>query len=128
MAFIKDIVFDSAHPASAARFWGQVLDNYEIAPYDEAELARLRAEGIDDPEDDPTVLLLPTQDQSPRIIIQLVPEAKQVKNRVHLDLRTDDPIAEVERLCALGASVLAEHDDWITLQDPEGNEFCVMRP
>ncbi|MEV4619153.1 VOC family protein [Asanoa sp. NPDC049573] len=42
MATIKDIVVDSAHPAAIARFWARALDDYEIAPYDEAELERLR--------------------------------------------------------------------------------------
>ena len=58
MASIKDIVFDSSHPASTARFWAQALDDYEIAPYDEEELARLRSMGVNDPEDDPSVLLV----------------------------------------------------------------------
>ncbi|MEU8171527.1 VOC family protein [Microbispora hainanensis] len=127
MAFIKDIVFDSPHPASAARFWAQALDGYAIAPYDEEELARLRSLGIDDPEDDPTVLLVHTSGRLPRIFIQLVPESKRVKNRVHLDLGATDAVAEVERLCALGATVQAEREDWITMQDPDGNEFCLMR-
>lgn len=127
MATIKDIVVDSAHPATIARFWAQALDDYEIAPYDDAELERLRALGIDGPEDDPTVLLIRADGGSPRIFFQLVPEAKRVKNRVHLDLRAADADAEVERLCALGATVYAEQADLITLQDPEGNEFCVMR-
>jgi len=56
MARIRDVVFDCRHPASLARFWAAVLEEYEVAPYDEAELARLRAAGIDDPEDDPTVI------------------------------------------------------------------------
>ncbi|WP_267132640.1 VOC family protein [Streptomyces smaragdinus] len=64
----------------------------------------------------------------PRIFFQLVPEGKQVKNRVHLDLRTTEAAAEVERLCALGATVRAEREDLITMQDPDGNEFCIVRP
>jgi hypothetical protein len=127
VAFIKDIVFDSPHPASAARFWAQALDGYEIAPYDEEELDRLRSVGIDDPEDDPTVLLVAADDSLPRIFFQLVPEGKQAKNRIHLDLSAADAVAEVERLCALGATVQAEREDWITMQDPDGNEFCVVR-
>ena len=127
MASIKDIVFDSPHPASTARFWAQALDDYEIAPYDEEELARLRSMGINDPEDDPNVLLVGRDGGLPRIFFQLVPEAKRVKNRAHLDLSTADAAAEVKRLCALGATVQAEHKDWITMQDPNGNEFCVMR-
>ncbi|MER6224934.1 VOC family protein [Streptomyces sp. 900105755] len=128
MASIKDIVFDSPHPASSARFWAQALDDYEIAPYDEEELTRLRSLGINDPEDDPTVLLVDTDGRLPRIFFQLVPEDKRAKNRVHLDLSTTDADAEVKRLCALGATVQAEREDWITMQDPDGNEFCVMRP
>ncbi|MEU9246385.1 VOC family protein [Streptomyces sp. NPDC048385] len=127
MASIKDIVFDSPHPASSARFWAQALDDYEIAPYDEEELARLRSLGIDNPEDDPTVLLVDRAGRLPRIFFQLVPEDKRAKNRVHFDLSTTDAAAEVKRLCALGATVQAEHEDWITMQDPDGNEFCVMR-
>jgi glyoxalase superfamily protein len=127
VAFIKDIVFDSPHPASAARFWAQVLDDYEVAPYGEEELARLRSMGINDPEDDPAVLLVGRDGKLPRIFFQLVPEGKRVKNRVHLDLSTADAAAEVKRLCALGATVQAEHKDWVTMQDLDGNEFCVMR-
>jgi hypothetical protein len=60
-----------------------------------------------------------------------VPEAKTVKNRLHLDLRPKDQQAEVDRLVALGAvHVDVGQDDtasWIVLADPEGNEFCVLR-
>ena len=59
-----------------------------------------------------------------------VPESKTVKNRVHPDLTTDDLPAEVERLIALGATRQADHDEdgtrWVTLTDPEGNEFDVV--
>ncbi len=65
-----------------------------------------------------------------------VPDAKQVKNRVHLDLRPTDLTRdeEVERLLAIGATHLADHREirgdgtgWVTLADPDGNEFCVLR-
>ncbi|MFJ3795376.1 VOC family protein [Streptomyces sp. NPDC090088] len=125
MAHLHDLVFDAAHPASAARFWAAALDDYAIAPYDDAELARLRSLGIDSPEDDPTVLLEPASG-GPRLWFQLVPERKQVKNRVHLDVRAADPEAETLRLTALGASVRARHTDHTVLADPEGNEFCLF--
>ncbi|MBI5090762.1 MAG: VOC family protein [Actinobacteria bacterium] len=58
-----------------------------------------------------------------------VPEVKTAKNRMHVDLTTDDRHAEVARLVALGATQVGEHDEyghrWTVLQDPEGNEFCV---
>lgn len=128
MAKIHDIVVDCAHPASLARFWAAALDDYHVAPYDEAELARLRANGIDDPEDDPTVLVEAAPGVRPRLFFQRVPEAKIVKNRVHLDLTCVDLASEVDRLVALGASVQARYDGWVRLADPAGNEFCVLAP
>jgi predicted enzyme related to lactoylglutathione lyase len=59
---------------------------------------------------------------------------KTVKNRVHLDLTTaaDDRDAEIERLLALGARRVdigqTGQESWDVLADPEGNEFCVVRP
>lgn len=126
MARIRDVVFDSLYPARLARFWAAALEGYEIAPYDEAELDRLRAAGIDDPEDDPTVLVEPPSNGAPRLWFQRVPESKAVKNRVHLDLTCADVGAETKRLTGLGARVLAERERWVTMADPEGNEFDVM--
>jgi hypothetical protein len=63
-----------------------------------------------------------------------VREAKVVKNRLHLDLTTtpDDREAEIERLIALGARRAnigqTGEESWTVLADPEGNEFCVVRP
>ena len=125
MASIKDIVVDCTHPAPLARFWAEVLDGYAVAPYDEDELKRLRANGIEDPEDDPTVLVEAGPGR-PRFFFVLVPEPKTVKNRLHFDLRADDPAAEILRLVGLGARVTAEQDALTVLEDPEGNEFCLL--
>lgn len=119
------MVFDCGHPASLARFWAAALDGFDVAPYDDAELARLRENGIFDPEDDPTVLVA-SPGVRPRFFLQLVPEGKTVKNRVHLDLRCDSVSAEIERLTALGATVDSEFEGHLVLLDPEGNEFCLM--
>jgi hypothetical protein len=126
---LHDVVFDCAHPAALARFWAAVLDGYAVAPYDDAELARLRALGIDDPEDDPTVLV-EAAGRLPRLFFQRVPEGKTVKNRVHLDVGAPDVDAEVARLVALGAEArgkqVSDGATWVVMLDPEGNEFCVM--
>ena len=127
MALIQDMVFDCGHPAPLARFWAAALDDYAVAPYDDEERERLRGLGIDDPEDDPTVLLLPNAPGRARIWFQAVPEPKSVKNRMHLDLRSDDAEAEVLRLTGLGARVLYRFEQLVCLADPEGNEFCVLR-
>jgi Glyoxalase-like domain len=62
-------------------------------------------------------------------LVQGVPEAKQVKNRMHLDLHVADPEAEAARLIALGATRLGDGQladiRWITMADPEGNEFDI---
>jgi predicted enzyme related to lactoylglutathione lyase len=67
-----------------------------------------------------------------RILFQLVPERKIVKNRLHLDLHVgvDKIESEVERLEGLGGTRLTDRIQdatatWIVMGDPEGNEFCV---
>ena len=69
-----------------------------------------------------------------RLLFIEVPEAKQGKNRLHFDLRPNDVKRddEVARLLSLGATEVADHHQpdgsgWVTLADPEGNEFCVLR-
>lgn len=129
MVEIRDVVFDSRHAASLARFWAQALDGYVVAAYDDEELERLRSLGIDDPEDDPSVLVEGPPGK-PQLWFQTVPEPKTVKNRVHLDLTTSDLDADVQRLLDLGARCFepaSSEDGLVILQDPEGNEFCVIR-
>jgi hypothetical protein len=125
MARIHDVVFDSSHPAAIARFWAELLDGYQVAPYDQAELDRLRGLGITDTEDDPSVLVEGPPGVWPRLFFQLVPEPRSVKNRVHLDLKCAGAEAEADRAVRLGARVLETFDDHIMMADPEGNEFCL---
>jgi hypothetical protein len=125
---LKDIVVDCARPSALAMFWATVL-GYRVAPYDDAEIARLRAAGIDDIADDPTVMVLPPDD-GPRIFFVRVPEPKTAKNRLHFDvqLRAGEDLAWLE---SLGARVLrpinpAAGPNGTVLLDPEGNEFCAF--
>lgn len=110
-----------------ARFWAAVLDDYRVAAYDPDELDRLRAMGIIDIDDDPSVLVEPVSGAGPRLFFQLVPDGKQAKNRLHLDLSADDVDTEIDRLAALGARVLSEHPGHVVMADVEDNEFCVLR-
>jgi hypothetical protein len=77
------------------------------------------------PETDPTVMV---DGPGASLGFQQVEGAKRGKNRVHLDLRSDDRRAEVQRLVQLGASVHAEYEDHTVMLDPEANEFCVSDP
>jgi catechol 2,3-dioxygenase-like lactoylglutathione lyase family enzyme len=82
----------------------------------------------------PYLSLDPGGGERPEILLQRVPEDKRGKNRVHLDLRTDDLESEVRRVLGLGAVMLTDQpvsEDgwrWHILADPDGNEFCILQP
>jgi Glyoxalase-like domain len=107
------LVLDCQDPQALAGFWTEALGYVNVG-----------AAGS-------YVLLLDPEGQAPKLLLQGVPEAKQVKNRMHLDIDVTDIEAEASRLEALGAQRVAaepmhEHDtNWILMADPEGNEFCV---
>ena len=122
MAQLRDIVIDCSRPASLARFWAAALDGYAVAPYDSAEIERLRSLGITDLEDDPMVVV---EGPGPRLLLQRVPEAKRAKNRVHVDIAAASVEEEVDRLVGLGAKVVERYESHVTLTDPQGSEFCV---
>ncbi|WP_445528164.1 VOC family protein [Streptomyces cyslabdanicus] len=114
-----------------------VLQNVAIDCVDAYELARFwsRVTGRPlHPEDnpgDPEVQVLLAD--GPVLYFSQVPEAKTIKNRVHLCLRPETSREqEVERLLGLGATLVADlrnpdGSGWAVLADPEGNEFCVLR-
>ncbi|MEY9929664.1 putative enzyme related to lactoylglutathione lyase [Catenulispora sp. GP43] len=111
---VMALTIDCADPATLADFWGKVLGR-EVSPGATAENAQLLAA-------DPA--------SGPRMFFQNVPEAKTVKNRLHLDLSTEQYEAEIERLTGLGAKPLDEIEvpgaRWTTFADPEGNEFDLL--
>jgi predicted enzyme related to lactoylglutathione lyase len=109
------VAFDARDARAAASFWA-------------AALGRTVADGADG--DNAAISADPAVPGS-RIGFHRVPEGKTVKNRVHLDLITTDFDAEVGRLTGLGATKLNEVKKdtgahWVTLADPEGNEFDVI--
>jgi len=97
-------------------------------------LARFWAAVLDQPilyETDDEVIVAADKDSYPGLSFIPVPEAKAIKNRLHIDLDPDDYAAEVQRLLALGArpADVGQGDvSWTVLTDPEGNEFCVLQP
>ena len=142
MAFTIQVAMDSADPHVLAEWWAEAL-GWQVEPSDPDFIRRMISEGHASESDTSThrgVLVwkdgaaVSAPDAiagSPRLLFQLVPEAKTGKNRTHLDLRVspDDPAAVVERLLAAGATRLHEGRQgphtWVTLADPELNEFCV---
>jgi catechol 2,3-dioxygenase-like lactoylglutathione lyase family enzyme len=110
---LHSVAVDAIDPELLARFWSAAL-GLRVDTDDDGDLA-LRAE----------------DGSGPYLLLLRVPDPKRTKNRLHLDLIPDDQDAEVERLLALGATradVGQGEQSWIVLADPEGNEFCVLRP
>lgn len=120
MSGLKDICIDCEDAWTLAHWWAPVL-GYRVRPHSEEDLAKLRDNGIDRPEDDPYVALDPIDEPGPSVWFLEVPEAKTVKNRVHLDV-----FGDVVALLARGATLVETHPNWTVLADPEGNEFCVF--
>lgn len=114
-ARISCICIDALDPRAVGEFWAEVL-GWEVVEDSDEGISLASSSGG-----------LPTLD-----ILQ-VPDAKQVKNRLHLDLRADRTSfdQELERLEGLGARRVdvGQGPDvtWVVLADPEGNEFCLLR-
>lgn len=121
---LKEIVFDSAHPARLARFWAQVLQGYAVLPYDAAELARLAGLGLT-PDSDPVVMVA---GPGPRLCFHLIEGTRPARrrNRVHLDIAVNDRAAETARLAGLGARLRRQGAGYTVMADPEGNNFCLV--
>jgi len=112
--------FDALDAYAQSVFWCQVLGYHE-----DSEDPNL-------PGHEECMIFSP--DETHRLLFIEVPDAKQLKNRVHLELSPTDGTrdSEVARLVALGATVVADRvrpngSGWIVLADPEGNEFCILR-
>jgi len=105
---------DCSDAVTLAGFWSGVLGR-PVNPGADAENAAIDAT-------DPA--------SGPRLAFHKVPEPKTVKNRLHLDLRTDQYETESQRLTGLGATALWQIERptirWTTFADPEGNEFDLV--
>ena len=119
-ALISHTTFDAANAYAQSVFWGRVL-GFREDPDDPNE-----------PGHEECMIFSP--DGSTRLLFVEVPERKQVKNRVHLDLAPAEGTRDQElaRLVEIGATVVDDlrREDgagWVVLADPEGNEFCILR-
>jgi predicted enzyme related to lactoylglutathione lyase len=111
----SELVIDCNDPRRVADFWKEVL-GYQETDDSDGFIEIAEAPGVM-----PTLLFAP------------VPEGKQTKNRLHIDVspRDREQDEEVERIVALGATRAdvgqASDVSWVVLADPEGNEFCVLK-
>jgi hypothetical protein len=142
MATGFQITLDCADPNRLAAFWALALGyKLEDPPPGFATWEDwLRANNVPEEQWDSRAAIVDPQGIGPRFWLQKVPEPKLNKNRFHLDLRSSPPgtpweerptkaKAKAVELVAAGATILYEMTElgqfWITMADPEGNEFCV---
>ena len=117
---IRSVTFDAVDPPAISAFWAEITGHVEDP--DDPNLPEHEEWGLIDPAG-----------RQPDLLFIKVPEAKTVKNRVHLDLQPSGPRDEaVAWLEGLGARLVADHrkpggTGWVVMADPEGNEFCVLR-
>ncbi|GLW64762.1 hypothetical protein Arub01_30060 [Actinomadura rubrobrunea] len=144
MARDVQITIDCADPAKLAAFWAEAL-GYRLqdppAGFDSWDQA-LEAMGVPLERRNDASALVDPEGRGPRLFFQRVPEGKQVKNRVHLDVRAAPGLqgearmaaleAEADRLVSHGATRVRRHEPvppleagHIVMADPEGNEFCL---
>jgi Glyoxalase-like domain len=143
MAYDFQVVIDAADPHALADWWAETL-GWDVEPSDEDFIRRMIAEGYATDEDTKVhggvlvwkegAAIRPPGSlaggSGRRVLFQLVPEPKTVKNRVHLDVRVgEEAEAALARLTGRGATFLHKGRQgphtWVTMADPEGNEFCV---
>ncbi|MGB3439851.1 MAG: VOC family protein [Actinophytocola sp.] len=144
MARDVQITFDCADPAGLSAFWAEAL-GYRLQdppPGFETWEQALDAMGVPPERRNDASAVIDPEGAGPRLFFQRVPEGKQAKNRVHLDVRAAPGLqgdarmaaleAEAERLVAHGATRGERHEPapplgagHIIMTDPEGNEFCL---
>ena len=144
MATDFQVTFDARDPALLAAFWAEAMGYVEEPPppgYDTWE-AFARKTGIPESDWDRYRAIIDPAGVGPRFFFQRVPEPKNAKNRMHLDLnvgggreasegeRRDRVGGAAARLDGLGATVVRSVEEqgsfWIVMEDPEGNEFCLQ--
>lgn len=116
---LSELVLECHDPRAQSRFWCAVLGYVELDVEDDGAIEIGPAEGFGGST--PTIILSPTD------------EPRTARSRLHLDVNaTDrDQAAELQRLLGLGARTAdigqTGEESWYVLQDPEGNEFCLLR-
>jgi hypothetical protein len=135
MAVRFQITIDCDDADRMAAFWAIALA-YEVEPPPAGYLSWedfLRANDLPLPPSGSISAIVDPDGAGPRVLFLRVPEAKEIKNRLHFDIRTDrtedGKRSKIDELAAAGATEIRRVDEhggwWMVMSDPEGNEFCV---
>jgi predicted enzyme related to lactoylglutathione lyase len=125
--YVGNVTFSSAEPVALGRFWAAAL-GWPDEDLDDAFLQRLRESGIDERELTGFYATRNPDGSRPRFLFQRRERSRPESYPIHLDFRSDDRAAEIERLTALGATVDDAESEAgrarTVMRDPEGNPFC----
>jgi predicted enzyme related to lactoylglutathione lyase len=112
VGWVASVTIDATDPEALARFWADLL-GLVVRPREGRFVALQRPPA-----------------GAPELVFQPVPEPKQGKVRIHLDVNVPDLSAAARRVRELGGSDVSEiqedGDTWLVMRDPEGNEFCLI--
>ena len=126
--YIGNVTFSAAEPIALGKFWAQAL-GWPDEPIDQGFIQQLLDAGMDERETESFYVTRETQTSRPRFLFQRREKSRPASYPIHLDFRTDDREAEIERLTGLAATVEQTKTDdratWTVMRDPEGNPFCV---
>ena len=115
---LRWVTVDTSNPRELATFWQKVLE------------VGVEEESGESPAGPRYVMLDAAEGERTSLVFQWVPEEKQTKNRLHVDVSVDDLEATTELVTSLGGSQVADYDEpdyrWRVMLDPHGNEFCLI--
>ena len=110
---LSHVIVDALDPEGLAAFWAALLETEVVSRVDDGRF-----------------VFLGSTDRSPAVGIQRVPERKETKNRVHVDLEVEDLDGATRWVREHGGTRIADHRlgdlHWRVMADPEGNEFCLV--
>ena len=126
--YIGNVTFSCAEPKRLGPFWAHAL-GWPEEEIDEGFIQTLLAAGMDERETASFYVTRESPTSRPRFLFQRREKSRPASYPIHLDFRTDDRAAEIERLTTLGATVEETKTDdratWTIMRDPESNPFCV---
>ena len=126
--YIGNVTFSCAEPVALGKFWAAAL-GWPDEPIDQGFVQALLDAGMDEREASSFYVTRETETSRPRLLFQRREKSRPASYPIHLDFRTDEREAEVERLQGLGATVEESKTDeratWTVMRDPDSNPFCV---
>ncbi len=121
---VGNVTFSCAEPIALGKFWAAAL-GWPDEEIDQSFIQQLLDAGMDERETESFYVTRETPTSRPRFLFQRREKSRPASYPIHLDFRSDNREAEVDRLTGLGATVEQVKSTHTVMRDPEGNPFCV---